>query len=70
MNELEKIAAAIISIQYLCKTLLYTENDATTLFDRARLACEACNQPTRDALLMVLSSVACEVMSNEVATAK
>ncbi len=63
MTELEKINQALQTIREILHCIKYDGIIPEGLFERVQALCEACNQPTRDALLMVLSSIACEVMN-------
>ncbi len=60
--EFEKISNAIETIQSFMEALRNIRVDPDPHFERAQSACEQCAQPTRDALLIVLSSIACAVM--------
>lgn len=60
--EFEKISSAIDGISSLTEALRNTQVDPDPYWKRSQAACEQCAQPARDALLIVMSSLACDVM--------
>lgn len=61
-QELVKIVKALGAIQDYVTELEMGETELAQFVDRAQRHCEACAQPTRDALLMVMAGIAVEVM--------
>lgn len=60
--EFERISNAIAELSSFLEVAHDVRVDPDQPFERAQSACEQCAQPTRDALLIVLCSIACAVM--------
>jgi len=61
-SEFEKISHAIDCISALTEALRNTKIDPEPYWERAREARDKCAQPTRDALLVVMSSMSCALV--------
>lgn len=61
-EEFVRIARALRAIEDYVTELGMGETEISRFIERAQGRCEACAQPTRDALLMVMSGLAVEVM--------
>jgi len=68
-GELDRISNAISELSSFLEVVNDVRVDPDPPFERAQAACEQCAQPTRDALLIVLSSIACDVMCEQEAPA-
>lgn len=64
-DEFVRIAKALQTIGDYVTELEMGETDLAQFIDRAQRHCEACEQPTRDALLMVMAGISVAVMSRK-----